>query len=110
MAVTFMCIGTMFPHLTAATLANATVAGFDFPLNWIGWIATAVFVASYFAKSAVRLRTIQAAAALLWILYGMVIGALPVIVANAIVAVAAVYSSLRQRNRSMRDGVVAARR
>jgi len=42
------------------------------------------------------LRWIQAMAALLWIAYGVAIHARPVIVANVIVATAAVYSSFRK--------------
>ena len=62
-------------------------------LNWIGWIATAVFSTSYFFKGATTLRWIQAGAALLWVIYGVLIHATPVVVANVIVAAAAVYSS-----------------
>ena len=63
-------------------------------LSWIGWIATAVFSTSYFFKGASTLRWIQAGAALLWVTYGLLIHAMPVVVANVIVAAAAVYSSL----------------
>jgi hypothetical protein len=62
-------------------------------LSWIGWIATAVFSTSYFFKGASTLRWIQAGAALLWVTYGLLIHAMPVVVANVIVASAAVYSS-----------------
>jgi hypothetical protein len=62
--------------------------------SWIGWIATAVFSTSYFFKGASTLRWIQAGAALLWVTYGLLIHAMPVVVANVIVASAAVYSSL----------------
>jgi hypothetical protein len=63
-------------------------------LSWIGWIATAVFSTSYFFKGATTLRWIQAGAALLWVTYGLLIHAMPVVVANVIVASAAVYSSV----------------
>jgi hypothetical protein len=62
-------------------------------LSWIGWIATAVFSTSYFFKGSNTLRWIQAAAALLWVTYGLLIHAMPVVVAKVIVASAAVYSS-----------------
>ena len=65
-------------------------------LDWIGWVATAIFASSYFCKRPGTLRRIQALAALLWIGYGLVIHALPVIVANLVVAGVALYSS-RQR-------------
>ena len=64
-------------------------------LNVIGWTATAVFSTSYFFKEAATLRRIQAMAATLWILYGILIHSAPVVVANLIVGVAAIYTSLR---------------
>jgi hypothetical protein len=67
-------------------------------LEWIGWIATAAFAASYLCKRPVHLRVVQALAAILWIGYGLVIGALPVIVANLVVATMASYSAWQQRS------------
>jgi hypothetical protein len=69
-------------------------------LAWIGWVATACFGVSYFCKNTATLRLVQAGAALLWIAYGVLIHALPVVVANAIVAMAALYSALRSRANS----------
>lgn len=65
----------------------------------IGWIATAVFSASYFFRSASALRWVQALAACLWIGYGMTISSKPVIGANAIVAAGAIVSTLRRPTR-----------
>ena len=67
-------------------------------LESIGWIATAVFAVSYFFNQPAALRMIQAFAALLWIVYGVMIHAVPVIVANLIVAGVAVFSSFAQRS------------
>lgn len=64
-------------------------------LEAIGWIATAVFASSYFSKDPATLRRLQAAAAVLWIAYGVVLKAPPVIVANVIVASLALWSSLQ---------------
>jgi hypothetical protein len=64
-------------------------------LDAIGWVATAVFASSYLCKEATLLRRLQAAAAVLWIAYGIVLEAPPVIVANVIVATLALWSSLR---------------
>ena len=64
-------------------------------LDAIGWLATAVFAASYLCTEAAALRRLQAAAAVLWILYGVILKAPPVIVANVIVATLAAWSSLR---------------
>jgi hypothetical protein len=63
-------------------------------IDWIGWIATAIFVSSYACRDPVALRRIQALAASLWVTYGIVIHATPVVVANLLVAGIAVYSSL----------------
>ena len=65
-------------------------------LDWIGWIATATFAGSYFFKEAAALRRMQAVAAVLWIGYGVSIHAVPVIVANVVVASMAVISSFRK--------------
>lgn len=63
--------------------------------DWIGWVATATFAGSYFCKQPAALRRVQALAALLWIGYGALIRSLPVVVANVVVAVVALCSSLR---------------
>jgi Bacterial inner membrane protein len=62
-------------------------------INSIGWVATAVFTVSYFFRQPKTLRIVQALAALIWVAYGFLIGAMPVVVANVIVALAAIYSS-----------------
>ena len=65
-------------------------------LESIGWVATAVFSASYFFRQPSALRRIQAGAACLWIAYGVAIHARPVVIANVIVALAALYSAYRR--------------
>ncbi len=65
----------------------------------LGWTATAVFGLSYLFKDPAKLRLVQAGAALLWILYGALIHALPVIAANVIVAGMALISSWRSSPR-----------
>lgn len=64
-------------------------------ISLLGWIATGVFASSYLFRKTETLTRIQAAAACLWIIYGIAIGAIPVVVANLIVAGAALYSSFR---------------
>jgi hypothetical protein len=66
-------------------------------LDTIGWVATAVFSSSYLFRRPTTLRRMQAVAASLWIVYGLALGALPVVAANVIVAAAALYSSWRGR-------------
>jgi hypothetical protein len=71
--------------------------------SWIsalGWTATAVFVGSYFFSRPALLRAVQMIGAILWITYGLLIGASPVIVANALVFSAAAWTMLRPRPRA----------
>ena len=63
----------------------------------LGWIATAVFVSSYFFKRPALLRGAKMVGACLWILYGAIIGAIPVVVANGLVFGAAAWTLLRGR-------------
>jgi len=58
----------------------------------LGWTATAIFVGSYFFSRPALLRGVQMLGALLWITYGVVIGALPVVVANVLVFTAAAWT------------------
>jgi hypothetical protein len=64
--------------------------------DWIGWLATAVFMVSYFVKTPKQLRYVQGAAAGLWALYGVLINAVPVIGANLLVAGVAIGSSFKR--------------
>jgi hypothetical protein len=64
-------------------------------LDVLGWTATGIFSSSYFLRQPAALRKSQAGAALLWVVYGVAIGSAPVVVANLIVSVAAVYTSFR---------------
>ena len=62
----------------------------------IGWVATAVFVGSYLCTRANALRKVQMVGALLWIGYGVVMQAAPVITANVLVFCAAAWASRRR--------------
>ena len=64
-------------------------------VDMIGWVATAIFAGSYLCKDPMMLRRVQALAACLWAVYGGVIGAAPVLVANLLVAGFAGWSSFR---------------
>lgn len=65
----------------------------------LGWIATALFVASYFFSRPLALRSVQMLGALLWVIYGSLIGAAPVIVANTLVIAAAAWTTVRSGGR-----------
>lgn len=60
-------------------------------IDYLGWAATAVFVGSYFCTSR-ALKRVQMLGALLWAVYGVFIGASPVVVANVLVFAAAAWS------------------
>jgi hypothetical protein len=72
-------------------------------VDYLGWVATGVFLFSYFCKSAAALRSFQMAGALLWIAYGMIIGASPVVVANVLVFAAAAWTAVRTRRAPVRS-------
>lgn len=65
-------------------------------VDLLGWCATAVFVASYFFSKPELLRRVQVAGALLWVVYGVLLPAGPVIAANLLVVTAAVWTSRRR--------------
>ena len=64
---------------------------------YLGWAATAVFIASYFFSRPAVLRSVQMVGALMWVTYGTLIGAPPVIVANVLVFIAAGWTAVRER-------------
>jgi Bacterial inner membrane protein len=66
----------------------------------LGWLATTVFVASYFFSRPGPLRAVQMSGAILWVLYGFLIGAVPVIAANVLVFAAAAWTLARQASAS----------
>jgi hypothetical protein len=63
----------------------------------LGWVATLVFVGSYFFSKPAALRACQMLGAALWIAYGVLITAKPVIAANLLVFVAAAWTLARKR-------------
>ena len=70
-------------------------------VEYLGWGATAVFVGSYFCLRPSLLRGVQMAGALLWVIYGVLISASPVIVANILVFSAAAWTMIRARSREV---------
>ena len=65
-------------------------------IECLGWAATGIFVASYFFARPAFLRAVQMFGALLWVTYGILIHASPVIVANVLVFSAAAWTMLRK--------------
>ena len=63
-------------------------------IDVVGWLATVVFVGSYFLEPA-GLRRMQMLGAVLWATYGVLLGATPVIVTNVLVLFAAAWTARR---------------
>jgi hypothetical protein len=79
----------------------------------LGWAATAVFVSSYFMRATVLTR-VQMAGALMWVAYGLLKQAPPVVAANLLVFGAAAWTAWRSARSSSldaesQDGTVIAR-
>jgi hypothetical protein len=64
-------------------------------IEYLGWAATAVFVASYFCTRSHILKAVQMVGALMWVGYGLYIGAPPVVAANLAVFAAAGWTLVR---------------
>jgi hypothetical protein len=60
----------------------------------LGWAATAVFVGSYFTHAAL-LKRVQMVGALMWVGYGLLTHAWPVVAANLMVFGAAAWTAKR---------------
>ena len=74
----------------------------------LGWVATAVFVGSYFFTRPAALRAVQMVGATLWIVYGFLIEATPVIAANALVFAAAAWTWFAARKSPQQQSATAA--
>jgi len=70
-------------------------------IDYLGWAATVIFVTSYFSGRAHILRRLQMLGALVWMMYGVVLHAPPVVVANLLVFVAAAWTARRSDDRRL---------
>ncbi|HEY7890250.1 MAG TPA: hypothetical protein VIC29_18665 [Steroidobacteraceae bacterium] len=70
----------------------------------VGWMATTVFVASYFFSKPTMLRGLQMLGAALWMTFGLLIASKPVIVANVLVFAAAAWTMMRERRKQHLPG------
>ena len=77
-----------------------------FLVEALGWAATAVFVGSYFFTRAEVLVRVQMVGAVMWVAYGLLMRAPPVVVANLLVLGAAAWKA-RQAQRSAAPGSMA---
>lgn len=68
-------------------------------IEYLGWLATAVFVGSYLCKRPEALKRVQMIGASMWVVYGLLIGATPVVAANLLVLAAAGFSAIHSQQR-----------
>jgi hypothetical protein len=66
-------------------------------VDYLGWAATAVFVGSYFCTRAETLKRVQMVGALMWVMYGVMMNAMPVIASNVLVIAVAGLTAMRTR-------------
>jgi hypothetical protein len=66
-------------------------------LDYLGWCATLVFVGSYFCARASALRRMQMVGAAMWVVYGSLLRAYPVVAANVLVLAAAAWTGRARR-------------
>ena len=69
-------------------------------VEYLGWLATAVFVGSYLCKGSDALKRVQMIGALMWVVYGLLIRATPVVAANLLVVAAAAWALYSQPGRA----------
>jgi hypothetical protein len=69
-------------------------------VDYLGWTATAVFVGSYFCKAPNAMRRVQMIGAVMWVAYGVVMHAAPVVVANLLVLCAAAWTGMARDRRT----------
>lgn len=69
-------------------------------VEYLGWLATAVFVGSYLCKRSDALKRVQMIGALMWVVYGLLISATPVVAANLLVLAAAGWALYSQQGRA----------
>jgi hypothetical protein len=78
-------------------------------VEYLGWLATAVFVGSYLCKGSDTLKRVQMIGALMWVVYGLLIRATPVVAANLRVLGAAGWALLREHGLGARVSGLGAR-
>ena len=69
-------------------------------VEYLGWLATTVFVGSYLCKRADTLKRVQMVGAFMWVVYGALISAAPVVAANLLVIAAAGWALYSQQGRA----------
>jgi hypothetical protein len=74
-------------------------------VDYLGWAATMVFVGSYFCARPDAMRRFQMIGAVMWMAYGVLMHAAPVVVANLLVLCAAAWTTTRASSDDPSRGV-----
>jgi hypothetical protein len=69
-------------------------------IETLGWASAGVFTASYFFTRAGTLRRVQMLGAAMWLTYGVLLEARPVVVANALNLVVMIWAERRAARRA----------
>lgn len=77
-------------------------------IELLGWAATTLFVGSYFFTGAAALKRTQMVGALMWVAYGLLMDATPVVAANVLVFAAAAWTMKSPRKEETRADTVSA--
>lgn len=74
-------------------------------VEWIGYIASAMIVVSLIMTSIVKLRIINTIGCILFVIYGVIVGAYPVSVANGLIVIINLYNLYKlQKNKPLDEG------
>ena len=77
-------------------------------IEWIGYIASAMIVVSLIMTSIVKLRIINTIGCVLFVIYGVIVGAYPVSVANGLIVIINLYNLYKlQKYKSLDEGKLA---
>jgi hypothetical protein len=67
-------------------------------IELLGYIATIGTLLSFTQKDMVRLRIVNGTAAILWIIYGILIMSIPVIITNSMIVAIHIYNYLKLKS------------
>lgn len=68
-------------------------------VDFIGYLAPVCLVVSFLFKNVTKLRIVNSVGSLLFVTYGLLIGAYPVVVANAIIVGINIYHLLFEKKK-----------
>ncbi|MDO5039409.1 YgjV family protein [Clostridium sp.] len=76
-------------------------------VEWIGYIASAMIVVSLIMTSIVKLRIINTIGCVLFVIYGIIVGAYPISVSNGLIALINLYNLYKLKHKPLDEGKLA---